>query len=219
MNNGACRDGHGQRKRNCPKIEAQVAVVRYREVESWRKISQQDGSQQGQKQQREHLAEYQHCRIKYAELRIGMYIRHKCRYECRRNDVYQYSVCGYVVNISTKFFCYHRTGRGRRTYQAYHGTLEHNAQSAVRHEHKRHGYGCERAGLKEQQPRMPLAQAELLGVHLAESDKQHGKYQHGLQQLDGFEGKVVSRLQCGYCRVDKIGSNAGNDGDDKRPVF
>lgn len=148
-----------------------------------------------------------------------MYIRHKCRYECRRNDVYQYGVCGYVVHISAKFFCYHRTGRGRRTYQTYHGALEHNAQSAVRHEHKRHGYGCERAGLKKQQPRMPLAQAELLGVHLAESDKQHGKYQHGLQQFDGFEGKVVSRLQRGYCRVDKIGSNAGNDGDDKRPVF
>lgn len=66
----------------------------------------------------------------------------------------------YVVMWLTfppSFFCYHRTGRGRRTYQAYHGALEHNAQSAVRHEHKRHGYGCERAGLEEQQPRMPLA--------------------------------------------------------------
>lgn len=213
MYNGACRGGHGQRERHGPEIEAQVAVVGYREVEPWRKISQQDGSQQGQEQQREHLAEDEHGRVHYAQLRTRVHIRHQCRYECRRDDVYQYGVCGYVVDVSAQFLCYHRAGRGRRAYQAYHGAFEHNAQSVARHEHECHGYGRGRAGLEEQQPRMPLAQAELLGVHLAECDKQHGEDQHRLQQPDGFEGKVVSRLQRGYCRVDEVGGNAGDDGD------
>lgn len=181
-------------------------------MEPWREVSQQDGCQQRQEQQREHLAEYEHGRIHYAQLRVRVHIRHHCRYERGRYYVYQYGVCGYVVNVSAQLLCYHRTGRGCWADKAYHCPFQHYAQPAVWHEYQRHGYCRERAGLKQQQPRMPLAQPQLLGVYFAECDKQHGEDQHRLQQFDGFEGKAVGRLQRGYCRVDEVGGNAGDDG-------